>query len=320
MSRRKLNKQQRARIQQIQTSHLELDPNKPHQKGLVICCFGTRATIETPEGTRVDCAVRPNLPALVAGDQIIWQAEAAEHGVVISLVPRYSLLERLNKDGKPKPTAANITQMMIVIAPKPEPSWALVDSYLIVATQLNLRSCIVLNKVDLPHACIKTILQDHYATLSIASRFITKTDPKTYRDLEQQLAGQTSVFVGQSGVGKSSLIQHLLPHETNIQIGQISEAKALGRHTTSLSYVYHLPEQGMLIDSPGVRSFQPMLTLKQIIQGYPEFHPFLQNCKFRNCPHHDTSACGIIKAVAEGKVSAFRYENFVKILTLKDSP
>lgn len=320
MTKRKLNKQQRTRIEQSQAEALHLHTDSPHHKGLVLCCFGKRALIEDEKGHPVDCAIRPNLPTLVAGDHIVWQAQEEHTGVVISLFPRQSILERLDKQGQPKPTAANVSQMIIVIAPKPTPSWPLLDTYLIAAETLHLQACIVLNKIDLPVDALKTLLHTHYAALPYPILFTTQQDPSTYETLKQQLATHTSVFVGQSGVGKSSLIQALLPHQLDIQIGEISEAKAIGRHTTSVARFYHLPSGGALIDSPGVRSFQLPLNHARILAGYPEFRGLLQHCRFRNCNHQNTPGCAILNALAEKRVSTFRYDNFLQILKNLDVP
>ena len=315
MAKRKLNKQQRARLLLSQTESLQLDATLPHEEGLVICCFGTRALVEKTDGSRLECMIRQHIQTLTAGDKIVFRTETDTTGVIISLFPRKSVLERLDKYHQLKPTAANVTQLVIVIAPSPAPSWPLLDTYLIAAEQAHLEACIVVNKTDLAMDDIQSILTTHYAPLQYPILFTSKNTPESYDGLTQQLAKHTSVFIGQSGVGKSSLISTLLPHELNIQIGEISHAKDVGKHTTSTSRFYHLPNGGALIDSPGVRSFQPAnLTPGIILKGYREFHPFIGHCQFRNCNHRTAPGCALLKGLADKHISVLRYENFVKLV------
>ena len=139
-----------------------------------------------------------------------------------------------------------------------------------------------------------------------------------YEDLQRALNHNTSVFVGQSGVGKSSLIAQMLPNEPSIiPVAAISEKSELGCHTTSNSCLYHLPGGGALIDSPGVREFGLWhMPAHEIANGYREFRPFLSNCKFRNCNHRDAPGCALLDAVKNKQVNRQRYENYVKISTL----
>lgn len=258
--------------------------------------------------------MRPNLETLVAGDRVIWQMEGKNQGVVVSLYPRSSVLAKPTSSGILKPVAANISQLIIVIAPKPEISWPLLDSYLVMAETLHLHAVILLNKTDLPCESLKTQLLMDYGSLPYPVLQASKSNPASLQQLKEKLNHQVSVFVGQSGVGKSSLISNILPHEQNISINELSEISELGRHTTSNSRYYHLPSGGALIDSPGVREFSLWhIDASEIAQGYPEFRPYLSLCKFRNCTHKDTPHCAIIKAKNEGLIAEKRYENFIKL-------
>lgn len=316
MSKRRINKQQTARIEKIQqayqeTKDLDLDNLSD---GLVITRFSKHVEIEDGQGKRIRCAIRPNLDTLVAGDRVIWQPEGVNQGVVVSLYPRGSILARPTGAGLKKPVAANITQLIIVIAPKPEISWPLLDSYLIMAETLRLHALIVLNKTDLPCDEIKQELLNDYKSLGYPLLFIQRDDPEGYEQLKHALNHQISVFVGQSGVGKSSLISHTLPHEENILVQEISENSELGKHTTSNSYYYHLPSGGAIIDSPGVREFNLwQMDVASIAQGYIEFSSLIPQCKFRNCLHKDTPHCAVINALNQGLLSTRRYDNFIKL-------
>lgn len=318
MSKRRINKQQTTRIEKIQQGY-QLSKETLIDSladGLVITRFSRHVEIEDEQGKRIRCSIRPNLDVLVAGDRIIWQPEGNNQGVVVSLYPRASILARPTVKGLKKPVAANITQLIIVIAPKPEISWPLLDSYLIMAETLKLHAIILLNKVDLPCDSIKQQLMNDYAQLNYPIVMISKNDPDSFHALKNALNHQVSVFVGQSGVGKSSLIASILPHENDIATGEISIGSELGKHTTSNSRYYHLPSGGALIDSPGVREFSlGDIEPTTIAQGYKEFSAYITQCKFRNCTHVDTPHCALIDALNQGAISATRYENFIKLCT-----
>lgn len=323
MSKRRINKQQSARIEKIQQTYQDTKENNLDSlaDGLVITRFSRHVEIEDNQGKRIRCSIRPNIETLVAGDRVIWQLEGDNQGIVVSLYPRGSILARPTSVGLKKPVAANITQMIIVIAPKPEISWPLLDSYLIMAETLSLHAVILLNKTDLPCDALKTELIADYQVLNYPILFTSKNDLNSYEQLKTTLNHQISVFVGQSGVGKSSLIAGILPHEENISTNELSEGSELGRHTTSNSRYYHLPSGGALIDSPGVREFSLwQMDVATIAQGYTEFTPYLSRCKFRNCLHKDTPHCAITKALNEGLISKKRYDNFIKLCSQFNKP
>lgn len=316
MSKRRINNQQSQRIKKNQMRYQEQKElqSESLSDGLVISRFGRHVEIEAEQGHRIRCAIRPNLETLVAGDRIIWQLEGNENGVVVSLYPRASMLARPTARGLEKPVAANITQMIIVIAPKPEVTWPLLDSYLIMAETLRLHAVILLNKTDLDCEEIKNTLESTYRPLNYPILYSGITLESQNSELANTMNHQVSVFVGQSGVGKSSLIAKLLPHETNIVSNSISEHSELGKHTTSNSRFYHIPTGGALIDSPGVREFSLWkIEADLIAKGYRELQPLISQCKFRNCTHIMTPYCAVIKAVSEGQVSKLRYENFIKL-------
>ena len=320
MTKRRITKQQNSRIQKNQGAYQALslspsdDPYHLNQKGLVITRFGRHAEIETPEKKRIHCAIRPNIDSIVAGDQIIWQKSGDEQGVIVSCCPRQSILGRPDNRGEYRPVAANITQLLIVVAAKPEINWILLDSYLIMAELLKLDACIILNKIDLDCEAIKQELLADYQPLGYPILFTMRENNLGYDTLKTRLKNQTSVFVGQSGVGKTSLISQILPNET-ISVAEISKSSELGCHTTSNSRFYHLPRGGALIDSPGVRSFSLWKASNQdIVYGFREFKDLALQCKFRNCTHVNTPGCAIFDAIVKKKLSAKRYESLIKLL------
>ncbi|WP_115304087.1 ribosome small subunit-dependent GTPase A [Legionella beliardensis] len=313
MSKRRLNKQQTARIQKIQAGFQQGNNSSDYEDGLVISRFSRHAEIEDTQGNRIHCSIRPNIDSLVAGDNVVWQSTGLGQGVVVSCYPRKTVLIRTDKREENKPIAANITQIFIVVAPKPAISWTLLDSYLVMAEILQLKAQIILNKIDLPCLDVQEELIHCYKPLGYGLLFISKENSQSYLPLQQAFQGQVSVFVGQSGVGKSSLIERILPHE-KIQVAAISELSELGCHTTSNSRFYHLPGGGALIDSPGVRDFcLSNISSSEAIYGFRELRDFASKCKFRNCNHRDNPGCALIAAVNQGLVSSRRYDNFIKI-------
>jgi ribosome biogenesis GTPase / thiamine phosphate phosphatase len=323
MSKRRINKQQTTRIEKIQQGYQLSKETLVDSlaNGLVITRYSRHVEIEDEQGNRRRCSIRTNIDTLVAGDRVIWQPEGAKQGVVVSLYPRATILARPTAKGLKKPVAANITQLIIVIAPKPEVSWPLLDSYLIMAEILKLHAVILLNKVDLPSQTLQQQLTTDYLQLNYPIVMISKDLPASFDELKHRLNHQVSVFVGQSGVGKSSLIASILPHEHDIATGEISIGTELGKHTTSNSRYYHLPSGGALIDSPGVREFSLWdIEPTTIAQGYKEFSKYISQCKFRNCTHIDTPHCALIEALKQGAIAPNRYENFVKLCSHYSKP
>jgi len=318
MSKRRINKQQSTRIEKKQQSyhhHQEMDQNDILADGLVITRYSRHAHIEDMQGNPIRCAIRPNIDSLVAGDRVVWQAEGVHQGIIVSRYPRQTVLGRPDAQGELKPIAANISQIMVVIAPVPDISWSLLDSYLVMAEYLKIHPYIVLNKTDLLCDEIQQTLLKYYEPLGYPLLFTSRTNHDD-KLLQKALNNQISVFVGQSGVGKSSLIARILPHESSrIQTGEVSAQTNLGCHTTSNSQLYHLPTGGALIDSPGVRELSLWnMSSSDIAKGYREFKPYLVQCKFRNCTHHNTPGCAVFNAVKNKLISLKRYENYVKMI------
>ncbi|OGV26495.1 MAG: ribosome small subunit-dependent GTPase A [Legionellales bacterium RIFCSPHIGHO2_12_FULL_37_14] len=311
MGKRKLNIQQKRRITKAQQNHLSVNA----QTGLVLCSFGKQAEVEASAGKVITCMIRPNLPTLVAGDKVVWQSVGEESkGVIESIAPRNTVLTRqLKKTGLNKPLAANLSQLVVVIAEEPKVDWTLLDTYLVTAEFLHLNIIIVLNKLDLGPIDIKACLETNYKPLGYQIFYTTNQDNSSFMPLTKQLADNISVVVGQSGVGKSSLISKLI-REMPIKTLALSKNKQ-GQHTTTKARFYHLEKGGGIIDSPGVRGFYPAnLTPEIILRGYRELHPFIGKCKFRNCQHNNTQGCAIENALETGHIALFRYLNLIRLL------
>jgi len=316
MRKKSLTLQQILRVKKKQQAHLHPETsNTSLCDGLVITCYGQYAEIEDSQQQRMQCSINPELNPIVAGDRIVWKREGTDCGVIISQYPRQSVLARTNKHGESKVIAANITQLCVVVASQPRLSWLLLDSYLIMAELLNLDASIIVNKSDLDISAYRKPLETIYAVLNYPVILTQTIDTTAYLDeLQHTLHHHTNIFVGQSGVGKSSLIKRLLPHEQSIATGALSEHTAQGCHTTSRTTLYHLACGGALIDSPGIRSFDlSQLKPRDIAWGFREFQPWLHQCKFRDCKHVNTKGCAILDAVNKGHISHQRHENYVKI-------
>lgn len=317
MTKRKINQQQQRRIANKQAALLASE----ELSGLVVAHHGQNIEIEDAAGTLIVCKKRQHLGPIVPGDRIKWQSDPnTQSGVVIALEPRTSLISRPDARGNLHAVAANIDQMFIVIAPKPAPSTTTIDRYLIAANDQNIEPIIVLNKEDLlpddPQQTELLDLMHIYEAIGVSMIIVSAKKLQHLSLLHNKMVNKTSVFVGQSGVGKSSIIATLLP-EVNIKTGDLSTLNPHGKHTTTTARLYHVENlNAMLIDSPGMREF-PLWKLDPatLAQGFVEFRPFLHDCKFRNCQHNNEPGCALLNAANAGKISPARLASYQKILS-----
>ncbi|MBK1694441.1 ribosome small subunit-dependent GTPase A [Chromatium weissei] len=330
MTKRRLSERQLERIRAIQArrrSHLETRPDAVSEDieligepeiGRVVVRYGANLAVEDATGQLVHCLVRRNIGQPVCGDHVVWQRISDAQGVVTALLPRTTVLSRPDFNDQPKALAVNLSQLIVLIAPEPEPSTYLIDQYLVAAELIGVEAMLVGNKMDLLDAPARRAFERrfaHYAAIGYRTFWTTLHDSTTLTTLIAALAEHTSVLVGQSGVGKSSLVKILLP-DLAIQIGQLSAATGLGRHTTSATTCYRLPANGRLIDSPGVRSFRlGAISRDELQQGFREFQPHLGRCKFANCHHNHEPNCAIRDAVNAGLIAPERLSNFQHLRT-----
>ncbi|MBU2886648.1 small ribosomal subunit biogenesis GTPase RsgA [Gilvimarinus agarilyticus] len=330
MSKRKLTRRQSWRIEKIQKEREKRAERRdekadqklnesdlgPEQDGLIITHYGTQVMVEDPQtGLAKRCHFRSNLGGLVTGDQVIWR-DGNPFGVVVARSQRATTLMRPDPYGDMKAVAANIDRIVIVVAPYPEPHFNLIDRYLVAAEAIGIEPALVINKVDLIDdqqrdkvASIEAL----YTSLGYTVILASATQDHGLEPLRDYLSHFTCVFVGQSGVGKSSLVNALLP-KANIRVGSLSERQT-GTHTTTNARLYHIPSGGRLIDSPGIREFGLWhIEPEDVLAGFKEFRPFIGSCKFRDCSHSHEPGCAILQALEDGEISAGRLDGYRRIL------
>jgi ribosome biogenesis GTPase len=327
MPRRRLSERQLTRIQRIQERRrsqvearaaLALDANDDEaaRDGLVVVRHGANLIVEDQQAHRHQCVTRQHIGHPVCGDRVVWQPCGPRAGVITAIHPRDTLLSRPDASGAEKPLAANIDLLVIVVAPQPPPTGFLIDQYLVAAERIGVAALILCNKMDLLAETARAHFLDAlqpYAEVGYPLLPLSLKHDPSLAPLRQRFAGQCGILVGQSGVGKSSLIQALLP-DLEVQVGALSGATGLGRHTTSAATSYRLESGGRLIDSPGVRSFRlGALERAELEQGFPEFRPFIGRCRFSNCQHHQEPECAIRAACAEGAIAPTRLRAFQRL-------
>lgn len=289
--------------------------------GIVACRFGNQVDLITDDFQTVRCSVRRTVKSITTGDNVLWHEDAANSefkGIVEIVKPRTSELHRPDFYDGLKPIAANITRIFIVSSIKPELSTNIIDRYLIACEETKIRPVIVINKIDLLTDNEREVLKSDlkfYNDLGYDTYFVSTVNGDGISELKEAFMDQFSVIVGQSGVGKSSLLNTLIGTNT-AYTNSISETSNLGQHTTTSSRLYFLNDSTKIIDSPGVREFGLWhFSADTIARNYREFRIYLGTCKFKDCKHINEIGCSIKEAVEEGKINKVRYENYLKILS-----
>nr|WP_232486816.1 small ribosomal subunit biogenesis GTPase RsgA [Pectobacterium parmentieri] len=293
------------------------------QEGIIISRFGMHADVEATDGVVHRCNIRRTLSSLVTGDRVVWrpghESLAGISGIVEAVHPRHSVLTRPDYYDGIKPIAANIDQIVIVSAILPELSLNIIDRYLVACETLEIEPLIVLNKIDLLDDKSRQFvdeLMDIYRALKYRVLMVSSHTQQGISELEQALTDRISIFAGQSGVGKSSLLNALLAlGEERILVNEVSDNSGLGQHTTTASRLYHFPHGGDVIDSPGVREFGLWhLEPEQVTSGFIELREYIGSCKFRDCKHENDPGCAINAARERGDIATERFDNYHRIL------
>lgn len=271
--------------------------------GRIVAAHGKHFLVETADG-RYDCVTRGKKGGIACGDRVEIKLTSTDAGVIEKNLPRDNLLYRSDRFHT-KLLAANVDQVFIVTAAVPTPDPGLLDRCLIACEAAGIPARIVVNKTDLPEtaawlAKLEPYVAMGYPVIPLAAR-------RDIAPLAERLAGKTSILVGASGVGKSTLINALVP-EAEIVTQDISEALDTGKHTTTHTRLYHLPGGGALIDSPGMQEFAlAHVDLAGLQAAFPEFRPLIGQCRFYNCRHLKEPNCAILAAVEDGRILRARW-------------
>lgn len=294
------------------------------RQGVVVARYRSEFLVEdSVQGSRRHClAARRNLRP-VTGDEVDY-LPGSDHdpGRIVRVHPRRSCLERIDSRGRAEPLAANLTMLVVVVAPLPPPDLFVADRYLCAAALMGLRALVVANKAD---------LRDHWKpALSAGLDDYTRAGYQVLRTrcgdgsaadlagLDAALAGEAASFVGQSGVGKSSLVNAMVPSAAQ-QTGDISSRTREGRHTTTTATLFRLPAGGAVIDSPGVRGYSPPLPPPAEVQrGYPEIVSLADRCRFHDCRHRAEPGCEVRAALERDQLSQRRYQSYTQLLQLAE--
>ena len=286
------------------------------ESGVVVESYGRRVVVARAEGDKVTCKLRGRRLEVVAGDLVRIEPDPADDDwTVTDRFDRRNVLRRSDSRGLDESIAANLDQLAIVVAPRPPSDPFIADRYLAGAAYAGITALLVVNKQDLPPEEREL---EFLADLERASLRVYRVSARSgagLADLRSALAGQRTLFAGQSGVGKSSLFNTLSGSDVRAT-RTLSDASGEGRHTTVSSAILTLP-WGELVDSPGVRDYAPPLVPQRAVQdGYPEIARLAGSCRFQDCLHQREPACAVRDAVATGGVAERRYESYRRLLNL----
>jgi len=278
-------------------------------QGLIVAAYGKRYNVELPDGRILSCVTRGKKVDNAAGDQVSITITSEKEGVIEKTAERNTLLYRSNAF-KSKILAANVTQILIVLATQPSFYEDLLNRCLVAAEAAGIRAVIILNKCDLPNPQAMQKLQQYAALGYLTVQLNAKNSVDSLKPL---LAGHTSVLVGQSGMGKSTIINSLLP-EARSKTQEISATLDSGKHTTTATHLYHLDKSSAIIDSPGLQEFGLYhIDEADLEYAFVEFRPLIGHCKFNNCTHTHEPECVILQALATGKIAPERLQIFQQI-------
>jgi len=284
--------------------------------GLVVAGYGRHYVVETPEGRRVICHPRGKKSECVVGDRLQWQP-AGDEGVIEHIEPRRNLLFRQD-EWKTKAFAANLDQILVMVASQPVFSESQLTRALIAAESAGIAARVLLNKADLPQIVearerLRSYVRMGYEVIEVALKARTE---EARAHVGPMLSGKTTLVLGPSGAGKSTLINLLAP-DAKAQVGEISQALNSGKHTTTSTQWYWLDARRTtgLIDSPGFQEFGlRQVTAQDLPNLMPDFREHIAQCRFYNCTHQHEPGCGVRTALKRGEISESRHRIYGEIL------
>jgi ribosome biogenesis GTPase len=283
--------------------------------GQIVAAHG-RHYLAQAGGQLIQCVTRGKKSDVAVGDLIRYQMTSPNQGVIEAILPRSTLLYRSDQY-KSKLLAANVTQLFIVVATEPGFTEDLVSRALVAAESAGVKAHLILNKIDITASLEVTRRRlALYAGLGYPVHEVTaRADPDgTLATMSALLANQSTILIGQSGMGKSSLINLLIPG-ADIAVREISAALDTGKHTTTFTRLYSIDANSTVIDSPGFQEFGLyQLTEGMLERAFPEFGAHLGHCRFYNCHHLNEPGCGVLEAMAEGKIARARHDLYRQLL------
>lgn len=287
----------------------------------VIESFGRRVVVETSDGNQVRAELFGKRISCVCGDDVMIRSPSQQSGdihKVIAVTPRRSLFARTDSRGRTEPLAANVSLLVVIVAPEPEPDAYITDRYLAGAALAGIAGAVIVNKCELPSAAEPAFqsLVTEYRRAGYRVLEISALQAAAVEQLQTLLSGEVAMLVGQSGVGKTTLTNQLAP-ESARATRALSDSTGEGRHTTVSTALFRVASGGELIDSPGVRDYAPPLVEDATVQvGWPEILALAPRCRFNNCLHLREPGCAVMAAVAANELSPRRYESYKRLLNI----
>ena len=282
--------------------------------GVVLASYGRGVLVQSGDSA-VACALKGRKQQVVCGDRVEWAIGTSADGASVQCVaPRRNLIERIDARGRPEPVAANIDRVAIVAAPEPIPDLYLVDRYWASASMLDIAAILIVNKHDLAMHDLAAEISI-YRKLALRCVEVSAQTGSGMSSLRAALADGVTLLVGQSGVGKSSIVNALVPGAAAQTAALTRDAE--GRHTTTTARWYRLDENSAIIDAPGVRDFAPPARISQAAErGFIEIHALGARCRFNDCRHWEEPGCAVRAAVMAGEISPRRYESYRRLVRL----
>ena len=300
--------------------HLDVDESQC-KRGRVLISHGLNNQVEGDDGQIYVCATRRLLKQLstdqrhivAAGDRVLFRLANEREGIIERVEPRHGVLSRTSK-GRQHVIVANVDQLLIVTsAAEPNLKPNLIDRFLVTAEKTRIRPVIVINKVDLVDRADFQPLAGVWGQLGYQVLFVSARTGFGVDRLRQLVAGKESVVAGQSGVGKSSILNVIEPG-LQLRVREVSEENQKGRHTTTTARLIKLSNGGYIVDTPGIRQFQLWDVIPEEVAGfYRDLRPFVNLCRFPDCTHTHEADCGVKNAVADGRLDARRYESYCQV-------
>lgn len=290
------------------------------QEAQVVATFSRQMNLRLPNGSEVRARIRGKRLQPVCGDRVLTQPLKDEpEWLITDVLPRRNQLTRPDNRGKIEILASNLDMLAVVSAEVPTPDWFVVDRYLAAAEEIGIPALVIFNKIDLGETSNESRQElDVYMQIGYTVCECSAETGQNVSSVESSLQQKTSIIVGQSGVGKSSLINRMI-EGTSLRVGELSVSSGEGRHTTVNSILLPLPAGGGVIDSPGVRDYAPALVdAADVAVGFREIAAAAQRCRFANCRHLREPGCAVISGVAGNAITSRRYASYKRLIHTTD--